>query len=784
MAVNKERPAPGPGPAGVPLSREQRWVRYGSNVAVAIVLAAVLTVAIVWLSVAFIGERWQSDWTASGRYSLSERTQRALETLDTAVSLDFVYPDPDESVYPTPELLRVDELEYDRLKELIDRYAASSDRVTVRVVDPFDPDEAKAYLSDLQQAFSEDFRRTEDLVQKFQTFRDELDAFINQEIASMQGFTEIEPTPPRGLFVNLQAAATELSQLSQEAEEARRRVMEQLLGVTEKEATLDRARSLTTTVIGLFDQFVEFYEGLLTRGEAGELDGPLPEPVNTFLRTAAERYGPLRDRAKALKAELEEQTEDKFDDIKQRFEHQAKFLLIRGPEEVQVLGPEDVWRQRPNPVEGDAGYFGGERAVTAAVLAVSKPTKPAVLFVTHGAPATGWGGPYSRMAERLRDENFIVEDWDVLSASEMPTPEKASESVLVLVPPAPQNPQRPTPPPQPQAYEPALDAIEAGTPAVVLAEHAGFMTPQVPYSDLFEDLGLDAKTEAVAVRWQVVDAAGTEAAAPQIEVKDYTSAPVTRSLGALPSVFLEAVPVMPEEDLPEGVHVEPLVLLPAGPDYWAETAPMSLRTRSAQRDPEEDIVPVEPGMAFTPRTVVLQVLTRVVGAILGIVAVGGFVLWSGGTGRSWRVTTIVCAVAALALIVVPFFLPGEMRQGNPVPLAVAVTRSVGDAEQRIVVFGDSNFAMDDVAFYSYRYAVGGGATRDIIAYPGNAELFVNAALWTLGQDELLAVSTDAMDARRTGEVPQPLLVQIGGIVLGPVVLVTVIGIVVLVVRRR
>lgn len=785
MAIEKERPTTSSASGGVPLSREQRWARYGSNVAIAIVLAAVVTIAVVWLAVALLGDEVQVDLTASGRYSLSERTQRVLETLDTDVSLDFVYPDPDESVYPTPELLHVDELEYARLKELLERYAATSGHITFNAVDPFDPEAAEAYLAELKKSFSEGFERQAELLGEFKTFRDDLDTFVEEEVDAMRGFAELEPTPPDEVFRSLTVAASELSRLSQKAQ---LKELERLLGaelsVADQEATLDQARSLVSMVADSFDQFVAFYEQVLKQAEEGEFAGPVPEPVQAFLRTAAERYEPLRDRAKALRDQLQEQGEEKFDEIEQRFQDQSKFLLVRGADDVQVLGPEDVWRQRPDPVQGTEGVFGGERAVTAAVLGVSSPTKPAVLFVTHGSPASAYGGPYARLAERLRDENFLVEDWDIAGGAEMPQPEGAAETVLVFVPPAPQGPQRRMPPPRAETYEPALQAIRDGAPAILLTEFASFMTPQVPYSGAFDELGLDVKSEAIAVQSMVVDPMGTEAADPRIEIKDYTPAPVTRSLGALPSIFVTAVPVMPREELPEGTRAEPLVLLPAGPDYWAETNLLSLQGGDAEREPEEDIIPVEAGMVFTVRTILLQVMTRVVGAVLLVVAVAGFALWSGRTGKSWRTTTVVCGLAAVVLIVVPFFLPGETREGRPVPLAVAVTRSEGDSTHRAVVFGDSDFATDRVAFNSYRYATGRGGTREVVRYPGNAELFVNAALWTLGRDELLAVSTDALDARRTGEVPYPLLVRVGGIVLGPVVLVALIGIVVLVVRRR
>jgi len=69
-------------------------------------------------------------------------------------------------------------------------------------------------------------------------------------------------------------------------------------------------------------------------------------------------------------------------------------------------------------------------------------------------------------------------------------------------------------------------------------------------------------------------------------------------------------------------------------------------------------------------------------------------------------------------------------------------------------------------------------------FPGNAELFVNACLWVAGSEHLIAVSPEALEARRIGDLGSwQLPIQIF-LIVGLPVLVLAAGILVYVVRRR
>jgi len=62
----KQAPAPAGG-----MTRQRRWMVFGSNVAVMVLLATVLVGVVVWVSTALLRGRVRGDWTATGRFSLS-----------------------------------------------------------------------------------------------------------------------------------------------------------------------------------------------------------------------------------------------------------------------------------------------------------------------------------------------------------------------------------------------------------------------------------------------------------------------------------------------------------------------------------------------------------------------------------------------------------------------------------------------------------------------------------------------------------------------------------------
>jgi len=771
--------APGPAPG---MSRGRRWMVFGSNVAVMILLATALVVVAVWLSGALLRGRVRGDWTAGGRFSLSPRTEALLAELDE-MNLEVRL----TNLYSHAPEVPASETQWRRVRDLLSEYGMASGRVRVEDVNPAaDTGGVEQLVARLKDRYAGQMRKPRRLVTRFQGLHEAIQKTLQDEAKRLNAAADAwEDGPPEALET-LRMVAQVWNQLLMVGDFAAGNVQtlsEQALPAYAD--ALDQAKDYLGQVRERFGVAPEALAKI--EDQAGEAE--IPDAVRRILAAAEEIYAPLRKRIQAFQDEAADVEETELDDIRREINQGETILLEtlaekgtlvtgkaeaadlrpvaeaagaetvqprtegegceiitpadkldavrqavedagvkvesaeveRRPDAIEVVAFDEVWVRNPNAgqrPEASQRLFAGERAVSSALLGMVHKRKPAVLFVRAGGPATrpmrgpmgrGRPAPYRQMAERLEKANFIVRDWDPQRQPQMPEVENASTIVLVLVPPGQPSRRMPTPPPDPESYAPAVEAIRQGVPAILFGEPGSMFQQPVPYADLFDEFGVEATFNAVAVHSVVVDAAGSEEAVPQVQVTDYGDHEVTRPVGALPSMLATASPLRVKDEPTEGVSVTPLMELPAGRDYWADTVVMEAMQRQATFDAAEDI-------------------------------------------------------------------PG------PVPLAVAATRKVGREEQKVVLFGDADFAQDRVAFYRNPVMY-----RDRIemqyAFPGNAEVFVNACLWVSGSEHLIAVSPEALQARRIGDLGGwQLPIQIF-ILAGLPALVLGAGILVYIVRR-
>ena len=762
------------------MTQTRRWLVFGSNVAVAIVLATILAAVVVWMSGTLLRGRTRSDWTATGRFSLSPRSKNLLADLPCDVRLTNLYSH-------APEVPASEE-QYQRVQDLLEEYGTASTKVTVEAVNPaVDAGGVEKLVTRLRDRYADELEAPKALVGEFSALHQDLgDAMAAQAKrlnAAADAWKDGNPDAVGALRMVSQRwqqlkvvgdfTASGIKSLTDQAlpayTTALTRAKEYLKQVREnfgalpdlckqirdlvKDAPLpDPVKSILddTETYTLLIQRIEAFEkkggdvkesGLdairrdIADGEVVLIETSVPKGVlrvrgaegealrKIALDSGAEKVTPAIEKAGGAAKPSTDAFEvitppEKLQAVKEALA-KAKIPVesaetVKRADTVKVVAFDDIWVRNPRQAaeeETPERLFAGEQAVSSALLGVCYKKRPALLFVSAGAPATsgtppmmggGMRGPYMEMADRLRKANFIVEDWNLMRGPEMPDPPDASKRILVLVPPPPPNPQRPTPPPSPEQYKPIIDLIKGGAPAILMGEPSNMFQPQVPYAELFADFGVDAKFGAVAVHNVVVDAAGTEKAIPQIEITAYAPHEIASPLGALPSIVLTASPLVIKGELPEGVTAEPILNMPGGRDYWADTVAFEAMRGQAKRHETDDIA-------------------------------------------------------------------------GPVPLVVAATRKIGDETQKVVLFGDGDFAQDRVAFY-----------RDMLGremFPGNSELFLNACLWVSGKDHLITVSPEALQARRIGEMGGWTLPLQIIVIAGLPALVLIAGIVVYVVRR-
>ncbi len=714
MAIEKSDRTDPPTSGDGPLSQRARWIRFGSNVAVAVLLAAVLTVAVVGLSSKLLRGKARSDWTATGRFSLSPRTKEMLARLPFEVRLTNLYTRAPEY----PETVE----QWERVQDLLEEYETATGRITVETAEAAG---VEKLVQRLRERYAGEMEKPRQILETFEDLQSDLATLLDEEARKVAAAADAWGAQGHpDVVANLRSMAVGW-QRQKQILESETSVLRRLVDaeLPDYAAALDVAKNLATSTRDLFRAVPTFFEQL--KEIAGDQTPP-PE-IQTIFEAGRAPYEEMLERLDAFLAEAEDVGEMKIEEIRRQLSA-GNVILVEAPEEVRVIGYDEVWTYNPNPgdaPDAPARLFDGESAVSSTLLALVEPKRPAVLFVTHGQPASGPGGPYGRIAERLRKANLIVEDWLVMQQPEMPAPEDMTKPILVFVPPPPPNPQRPMPPPTPEAYAEALAAVREGRAgALVFAEPGGMMGPSLPYTELFDLFGLEARLDAVCVHSVVADALGNTRAVAQIDVNDYEPHAITNPLSSLPSVFAGPCPILPAEDAPGDVTITPLVLLPTGPDWWADTVGWMALRGEAKRDEADDLIPSDEN----PIPLAVAVERRL-----------------GGPHAAE---------------------PGETPEGEaPAPRT-----------QKAVFFGDAEFGFDNIAYYSDFFG------RPV--FPGNAEMLSNAALWVAGTEHLITLSPEAMRARRIetlGAWEWPLRIFV---MVGLPLLAALAGVAVYVIRRR
>jgi len=783
MAItDKPQPKRGAGAEGG-IGQRRRWLVFGSNVAIMTLLATALVVGVVYLATVGLGGRARSDWTASGRFSISPRTERLLDELDDLdvdVRITNLYSH-------TPEIPGSEE-QWRRVQDLLEEYDVASGHVEVADVDPkVDVGGVEALIRRLTERYAGELRKPKRLIEQFKTLHADVRAHLEAEARRLNAAADAWKGGPdaatdtlymvaevwRQLIMIGDIAADSVDNLSAQALPAYAEALEQarayLSQVRERFAAVPDALKRIEAQAGeaqvpdavkqIIAGAAETYTPLQQRIEAFEKDATIKESeldrvrrdINRGQTILIETYAPKAvietpesDADRVEKAALPAGAlavhptaegrgqvvvapPDALNAVKKALQEAgiqvASAKTERRPDKIDVVAFDDVWVRNPAAYEDPKAperLFAGEQAVSSALLGMVHTRKPALLFVTAGGPAVTpmpnpMGGstpaPFPQMAERLRRSNFIVEDWNVQRDTELPVIENASKIILVLVPPQQPNPQMPVPPPSPEAYAPAIEMVRQGAPAILLLQPTTMFQQPVPYADLCNLFGVEAKLNAVVVHSVPSGGGNRREAIPDLLLTKYTNHDIARPVNGLPLLFYQGcAPLIIQTDWPKGVTAQSLVDMPASPDYWADTVPFEAMQGRATFDEAEDL-------------------------------------------------------------------------RGPLPLAVAATRTIHDQQQKVVLFGNANFAQDRVAFHQVPVLY-----ADRIQYedqfPGNAELFVNACLWVAGSEHLIAVSPEALEARRIGDLgawQRPIQIFL---VVGLPVLVLAAGILVYVVRRK
>lgn len=375
-------------------------------------------------------------------------------------------------------------------------------------------------------------------------------------------------------------------------------------------------QTMASTALATLQQVDKTSEALFQAARQGQALGPL----STVLE---ERISPLLDEAASLDAPAEEELPEELT--------QQNIVIIEMGDELRVLTFKDVWPSFANQAD-EAGsdatrrFFNGDAAIAATLLDLTHEEPFARVLLTYASTPVPAGidprrfprpqlpiAPESLRAlrGRLEDANFDVAEWDLANpmpaSSDAQTPQpfgpapqdeaaahagdaaSTIPTILLVLPPAPMQ--------QWQGVGPVggvnetqlgrlRQAIDNGASAIFLSM---FIQPgpgpmglsnQMNYAwnrYLQADWGLQAHTDQWVISGVPSDTRGMYRLSPKfyfLECTDFDTNPVADRIGGplrgRHMIWQYVCPVTWQDELPQGVEVEPLLTVPATNQHiWA-----------------------------------------------------------------------------------------------------------------------------------------------------------------------------------------------------------------------
>ncbi|MAE65698.1 MAG: hypothetical protein CMJ18_15625, partial [Phycisphaeraceae bacterium] len=377
----------------------QRRVKFGTNVALTIVVAIVIVVLINAMAYRYL-KTMRVDATYSRRYSLSR------QTINLARSL--------KKQYRIVTLIAQSVEEIEHAKSLIGEYERYSDKLTVEHLNPITSrgDQFKktllaryeTRLEPVREAIEEGRKAVTEAAALLTPYADRLEAL--RKSGALTGIEQVGFIRQVSSFVERYPQGT--SDLD--------RVIDQKLELTlpDYDGVLRDLREMVEVPEQNLAQIVTIFSAWiddeLTASALKEQVIPLRDEMGQTRKQLADRVSRLRG-LEGL---------DDYNRVRRELEN-PDTVMIMSDDEVRVIALASMFRrdtsqeaQQQAPEQKDeALLFTGEEQITGALVGMEMEQKPMVIFVSSAQqPATGPRGVFAGVAERLRTMNFQVEDWN------------------------------------------------------------------------------------------------------------------------------------------------------------------------------------------------------------------------------------------------------------------------------------------------------------------------------------------------------------------------------------
>jgi hypothetical protein len=565
-------------------SQKERWLKYGANVALMSIIVVLLVVAVVWVAqTPAVSARM--DTTQSRSYSLKSQTLGIIRDNPQKIELISLYT---RTRAPNPDEIEPDATDYVQpVEDLLNEYKRKGRNIEVESIDPVSqPVKVEQLIERVTNRYGGEVARYRAVVEEYPAISKRLTELANAEVEKVRQFPQLE-IRDRRLYETLRLTISTIQQLPKALEQTQQGIDR---GQKQKPPDYKGATDAIHQGMIMLSQLVGVTVKNFTQFKD---DQAVPEVVRTYMEGSLKNYEELKKIADELDQRITGLGELKLDDLKRSL-RERDAILVLGPSDMRVIPRDKVWQAPQETRFSPTGVrprpsFAGEQMITSAILAVTASSRPRVAFIRSGGPPLTMpgipgfmqGGPYSLIAEYLREYNFEVVDKDLSGMWAMqaqmqggfappePAEEELHDAIWVVVD-VPQQ-RRPMMAP-PTSIGPKLaEHLQRGGSALVLARQEGDSL-----GEALEDYGIRIRTDAIAVHEPVKG--GTRSndlveAAQRLPfiflLRQYGDHLLTRPLNSLESVLMPLVIVQTEKR--EGVTVTPIIPVPDKLPAWGET---------------------------------------------------------------------------------------------------------------------------------------------------------------------------------------------------------------------
>src|SRR6266700_401591 len=164
-------------------TQQERWVKYGANVALSVLVVLILVILLVYL-----GGRanWRKDTTAAGSYSLKPQTGRLIENLPQKVRIVGLFSkaqqDSDKREKDDTNVVR-----YQQVADLIQEYQQKSGgKVTAEMIDTTsEPSKVDRLFNDVAKKYGNDFNKYEEVLKAYPETFDKVSKLATADIEAL-----------------------------------------------------------------------------------------------------------------------------------------------------------------------------------------------------------------------------------------------------------------------------------------------------------------------------------------------------------------------------------------------------------------------------------------------------------------------------------------------------------------------------------------------------------------------------------------------------------------------